>query len=77
MTKKPEVKSPGAKDENMMAIMNKQMLYFMPVLTVIIGIQFPGGLALYWFVTTVLTGVQQRYLFNKGQKGVEIIEPKK
>ena len=68
MTKKPPIKSPGAKDENMAAIMNKQMLYFMPLLTVVIGIQFPGGLALYWLVTTVLTGVQQAWLFNKDEK---------
>ena len=68
MTKKPPIKSPGAKDENMAAIMNKQMLYFMPLLTVVIGIQFPGGLALYWLVTTVLTGAQQAWLFNKDEK---------
>ena len=64
-SKKPPIKTPGAQDENIMAIMNKQMLYFMPVMTIIIGIQFPGGLALYWLVTTVLTGLQQMYLFKK------------
>lgn len=68
MVKKPPIKSPGAKDENMAAIMNKQMLYFMPLLTVVIGIQFSGGLALYWLVTTVLTGAQQAWLFNKDEK---------
>jgi len=65
VTKRPEVKAPGAKDEDMMAIMNKQMLYMMPVLTVVIGMTFPGGLALYWLVTTVLTALQQMYLFRK------------
>lgn len=65
MSKRPAVKSPGAKDEDMMAIMNKQMLYFMPALTVFIGLSFPGGLALYWLVTTLLTGLQQLYLFKK------------
>lgn len=64
-TKRPEVNSAGARDENMMAIMNKQMLYLMPILTVVIGLSFPGGLALYWLVTTVLTAVQQLYLFKK------------
>ncbi|MFA6306531.1 MAG: YidC/Oxa1 family membrane protein insertase [Patescibacteria group bacterium] len=63
--KRPEVKSQGAKDENMMAIMNKQMLYMMPALTVFIGLSFPGGLALYWLVTTLLTALQQLYLFKK------------
>ncbi len=65
MTRKPAIKSPGAEDENMLAAMNKQMLYFMPVLTVIIGLTLPGGLTLYWFVVTLLTALQQLYIFRK------------
>jgi len=72
-TKRPEVKSPGAKDEDMMAIMNKQMVYFMPIMTVFIGMSFPGGLALYWLTTTLASGVQQAYLFKKKAKK-DIIE---
>ena len=68
VTKRPEVKSAGAKDEDMMTIMNKQMLYMMPILTVVIGMTFPGGLALYWLVTTVLTALQQLYLFKQKEK---------
>ena len=68
VTKRPEVKTPGAKDEDMMTIMNKQMLYMMPILTVVIGMTFPGGLALYWLVTTVLTALQQMYLFKQKEK---------
>lgn len=64
-TKRPEVRGNGAKDEDMMAIMNKQMLYLMPALTVFIGLSFPGGLALYWLVTTLLTAFQQLYLFKQ------------
>lgn len=66
--KRPEVRGNGAKDEDMMAIMNKQMLYFMPILTVVIGVTFPGGLALYWLVTTLLTALQQLYLFKQKEK---------
>jgi len=72
-TKKPAIKSDGSKDESMAAIMNKQMLYFMPVLTVMIAAQFPAGLALYWLVTTLLTVVQQLYLMRK-PKGNSPIE---
>ncbi|MFH1522688.1 MAG: YidC/Oxa1 family membrane protein insertase [Patescibacteria group bacterium] len=68
MTNKSEIKSPGAKDENMMAMMNKQMIYFMPALTVFIGLTLPGGLSLYWFTTTLLTGLQQVYIFKKKKK---------
>ena len=73
ITKRPEVRSSGAKDENMMAIMNKQMLYMMPALTVFIGLSFPGGLALYWLVTTLLTALQQLYLFKKKENIEKII----
>lgn len=66
--KRPEIKTSGAKDEDMMAIMNKQMLYIMPALTVFIGLSFPGGLALYWLVTTLLTVLQQLYLFKKKEQ---------
>lgn len=67
-TKRPEVKTNSAKDEDMMAIMNKQMIYLMPALTIFIGLTFPGGLALYWLVTTLLTALQQLYLFRKRNK---------
>ena len=81
-TKRPEIKSKGSKDENMMAIMNKQMLYFMPVLTFFICLQFSSGLALYWLTTTILTVFQQMYIFkhkdapvDSGQdKGGKVIE---
>ncbi len=51
--------SEGAKDESMAAIMNKQMLYIMPLVTIFIGISLPGGLTLYWLVMSVLTVIQQ------------------
>lgn len=62
--KKPELKTAGSKDESMMAAMNKQMLYVMPVMTVVIGASLPGGVILYWLVTNLLTIVQQ-YVFLK------------
>ncbi len=68
MTKQPAIKSDGSKDESMTAIMNKQMLYFMPAITIFIGISLPGGLTLYWFVITVLTALQQMFVFNKKKK---------
>src|SRR3989338_1305393 len=63
--KRPPKGMAGAKDEDMMAMMNKQMLYFMPVFTVIIGISLPSGLVLYWFVMTLLTVGQQRLILKK------------
>ncbi|MDD4607178.1 MAG: YidC/Oxa1 family membrane protein insertase [Patescibacteria group bacterium] len=62
----------GAKDENVAAIMNKQMQYMMPAVTVIIGLSLPGGLTLYWMLSTLLMVAQQYYSFNKKEKSVII-----
>lgn len=43
-------------------VMNKQMLYLGPALTLFIGIKFPAGLALYWLVSTLFAIGQQMYL---------------
>ncbi len=66
-SKKPP-KVPGAKDESMMAGMNKQMTYFMPVITVFFAYRFPAGLALYWFISTLFSALQQLYIFKKDKK---------
>lgn len=55
----------GAKDENMMAIMNKQMVFMMPIFTVLIGLTLPGGLTLYFLIFSLLMGLQQKQLFKK------------
>lgn len=69
ITKQPPIHTQGAKDEGMMANMNKQMLYIMPVLTVVFGMTLPGGLSLYWLTQTVFTIIQQKIMFKKqGQK---------
>ena len=61
-------RSKPAKDEDMMALVNKQMTYMMPVVTVVLGFTFPGGLMLYWLVTTILTVAQQKILFKDKKK---------
>lgn len=71
MTKRPQPKVEGSKDEDMMAIMNKQMLFVMPIMTIVIGMSFPGGLALYWLTTTLLQVLQQHFLFKKPTKEEE------
>lgn len=87
MAKKPPLvkgkEITGSADEKTMAIMNKQMIYFMPIFTVIIGASLPAGLTLYWFTTTLLMALQQVWMFGKkgkeeqkeqkGQEGRKII----
>jgi len=63
----PQKAGAASKDENMTAMMNKQMTYFMPIITVLIGFQLPGGLALYWFLSTLITGLQQLVIFKKNE----------
>jgi len=62
---------PGAKDEDTMALMNKQMLYVMPVMTVLIGFGLPSGLTFYWFLSTLFTGIQQWFVIRK-KKSLEV-----
>jgi len=69
LVSKKQPKVPGSKDEGMMAMMNKQMLYFMPIITVVIGASLPSGLMLYWLIVTFTTVLQQLYMFKRdGEK---------
>lgn len=63
--KNPPKQAGTDKNENMMSIMNKQMLYLMPIMTLLIGLQLPGGLSLYWFLSTILTFLQQHIVFRQ------------
>lgn len=75
MSKRPEVKSDASKDEDMAAIMSKQMLYMMPIMTVVIGWNLPSGLVFYWLLLTVFTALQQLITLKKTKElPVEVIE---
>lgn len=67
-SKRPVVKSEGSKDEDMTAIMNKQMMYVLPVMTVIFGYQFPSGVTLYWLASTLFTWIQQLFFLRDHKK---------
>ncbi len=71
---KPMIKGDGAKDESMAVIMNKQMTYIFPVLTVFICLSLPSGLAFYWFITTLLTILQQWLVFKKQNSSTKVVE---
>ena len=57
-------KKEGVKDEDMMAAMNKSMLYFMPIMTVVIGATLPAGLTLYWVAINAISILQQFFVFR-------------
>lgn len=52
------VKGQGGMEEAVYS-MQSQMLYLFPIMTVVIGWQFPSGLVLYWAVTTIFSIIQQ------------------
>ncbi len=62
-----------AKQNDQMArfsnLMQKQMIYFFPFFTVIILLNFPSAIALYWIVTALFSILQQKLIFKK-QKNI-------
>jgi YidC/Oxa1 family membrane protein insertase len=52
-------------------IMQKQMLFIVPIMTLFIGLKFPSGLTLYWLTSTVFMIVQQ-WIFMKKEKKTAI-----
>lgn len=69
-TKKIEkvvIDTPDKKDD-FMYNMQEQMMYMMPIMTLVIGISLPSGLVLYWFVSTLLA-VFQYMILNKNKNG--------
>jgi YidC/Oxa1 family membrane protein insertase len=71
MTMPNQQKSPVAGDFS--AMFSKQMVYMMPIITVVIAWKLPAGLALYWIVIT-LFGIVQQYLVNKNKDGIQPAE---
>jgi YidC/Oxa1 family membrane protein insertase len=59
-------------------MMTYQTLYFLPVLTIILGLRFPAGVVLYWIITTLFGIVQQYYLLSKEKEVIkEVIDASK
>ncbi|MFA6493396.1 MAG: YidC/Oxa1 family membrane protein insertase [Patescibacteria group bacterium] len=67
----------GEKGQEMQAMISKQMMYLMPVFTVIIAMRLPAALPLYWSVTTLFAIIQQWWVFrDKNNEKYEKIEKK-
>jgi len=58
------VKKDGAKDENMAAMMNKQMKVMMPFLTLVMGMTLPSGLMLYWLIGLFFSMLEQKLIIS-------------
>lgn len=62
---------PGQNKQDFSGMMQKQMIYFMPLFTVFILWRFPSAMALYWLVTTLFT-IGQQYITLRKNKNVSI-----
>lgn len=59
-------KQPG--DQGMQSMLTSQMIYFMPLITLVFALQFPAGLALYWVTTTVFAIATQWFVLKESKK---------
>jgi len=50
-------------------MMSKQIIYILPLFTIIIGRILPAGLAIYWVLTSMVMILQQWYINSKFQLG--------
>jgi YidC/Oxa1 family membrane protein insertase len=66
------------KQAGLAGAMGSQMVYMMPVVTIIIGAQFPAGLTFYWLLTTLFSVAQQYVVLGvrKRKLVTEVVEHK-
>ncbi len=57
--------------EDMMVTMQKQMMVIGPIMTLVIGFNFPSGMVLYWFVISLTMVVQQLYMQRQNKAELE------
>ncbi len=63
----PTASKDQAKSSDISTIMQKQMVYFFPFITVIILLKLPSALGLYWIVSSAFSIFQQYFIFKKSQ----------
>jgi len=59
----PQKQEKAKKETEEMALaFQRQMIFMMPLMTVLIGLRLPSGLVLYWLTTTLFSVGQQSFL---------------
>jgi len=59
----------------MQSAMQSQMMYVLPVVTILISLRIPSGLPLYWIVTTLFAIAQQFYIIRGQPKNEIVVNP--
>lgn len=75
MAEAAEGKEPDQSELNQ--IVSGQMSYMMPIFIFLLMINLPGALAFYYFVSNIMTGIQQKYILSKNEEEMEIAADKK
>ncbi len=57
------------KKSDFSSMMQKQMQYIFPIITVVILLRLPSAIGLYWMTTTIFTLIQQYVVFKKKNNG--------
>ena len=52
---------------DMMAATNRNMMIFMPIMTFMIALAFPGAVVLYYATTSLIAIAQQRYVLSRSE----------
>jgi len=60
-----------SKGGDMSAVMQKNMVYFFPIITVIILLKLPSALGLYWIASGVFSVAQQYFILNPKIKNLK------
>ncbi|MEN8252183.1 MAG: YidC/Oxa1 family membrane protein insertase [Patescibacteria group bacterium] len=66
--KKEDKEDKKTDEPDFATIMQKQMLFIVPAMTLFIGVKFHSGLALYWLTSTLFMIAQQWYIMHKEKK---------
>jgi len=73
----PKMKKPQSQEGQMAqfsGMMQKQMLYFFPILTVFILWRLPSAIGIYWIVTALFTVMQQHLITKKPKEEKENVQ---
>ena len=60
----PKLERNKKRDSSLSGQMQKQMLYFMPIFTVLILFKLPSAIGVYWITTTLFTILQQYFILK-------------
>ena len=58
-------KEGGKTDPQFSDIFQKEMIYFFPILTILILLRLPSAISLYWIITSLFSIIQQQLIFKK------------